>query len=429
MAGGPEGGASRAEVDVDGDHDQAHPDAGDGDGTEPQDADNEKAAGPLEAGGADETVEVGTDTAAGADATRRTVDEAHLTTGSAEQPAERTDEDAPEEPPVPMSVTPADPPDRPDPRDRAVEPADDDITRVDIPPAEPARVEDDPTELVTAQSPPPVGAGPRFTPPPYDPPSDAPYGAASDLPDDPPDDPPDDSPGEPPAYEAQPPVPQQQYATGAVPILEIEGGWEAVYRRRRRQTLTFLGGLAAVMVLGFFAWLTYAGVVPWPFGGTVSVAQNVCTRSKPLAPKSIAVRVFNGSSREGLAGQVSGQLKSLGFAVKATGNDPLESKIRGAVEIRHGENGDLAAATMTAYVVGKVSEVQDDRQDGMVDLVLGPSYSRLHTKGELKKSLAAVTSTLPLTCPVGVTPPSTPTPTPAASRTSKAKATPRPTKS
>src|SRR3954449_5256494 len=103
MAGGPEGGASRAEVDVDGDLDQAQPDAGDADGTEPQEAADEKAAGPRAAGGA-ETVEVGT--AAEADTTRRTTDEAHLTTGSAEQPAERPDEDAPEEPPVPMSLTP-----------------------------------------------------------------------------------------------------------------------------------------------------------------------------------------------------------------------------------------------------------------------------------------------------------------------------------
>ena len=70
-------------------------DAGDADGTEPQDADNEKAAGPLAAGGADETLEVGTDTAAEADATHRTTDDAHLTTGSAEQP----DEQPPRTPP------------------------------------------------------------------------------------------------------------------------------------------------------------------------------------------------------------------------------------------------------------------------------------------------------------------------------------------
>ena len=253
----------------------------------------------------------------------------------------------------------------------------------------------------------PAPAEPRFTPPPYDPAATATATAAVAVP--------------PPA--ADPPVPEQ-YVTGAVPIVEIEGGWEAVHRRRRRQTLTFLAGLAAVIVLGFVACLTYAGVVPWPFGGTVTVSQSVCTRSQPLPPKRIAVRVFNGSSRNGLASTVSAQLKSLGFVVKATGNDPLETKLRTPVEIRHGENGDVAAATMSAYVLGKVRDVQDDRQDATVDLVLGPAFSRLKNKAEVKKSLAAVTSTLPLSCPLGVTPPPSATPT---ASTTPAAATPKPT--
>jgi hypothetical protein len=256
--------------------------------------------------------------------------------------------------------------------------------------------------------------GPRFVPPPYDPTS---IPAA---------DPPDarrQPAVQPPAVRE--PVPQQ-YGTGGVPILEIEGGWEAVYRRRRRQTATFIAGLVGVLVVGFLAWLTYTGVVHWPFGGTVTVAQNVCTHSQPLPPKKISVRVFNGSARNGLAGKVAGQLKSFGFAVKTTGNDPLEARIRTQVEIRHGEEGELAAATMSAYVVGKVKDVRDDRRDESIDLVLGPSFTRLHSKSELKKSLAAVTSTLPMKCPAGVTPP-TATPTPAASGTPKAPVTPRPT--
>jgi LytR cell envelope-related transcriptional attenuator len=268
-------------------------------------------------------------------------------------------------------------------------------------------------------------AGPRFTPPPFDPSAVAPASAPSvpDTPDEPFPVPPPDEPF--PAPVAAPAAVPRQYTTGSIPIVEIEGGWDAVYRRRRRQTVTFLGGLALVLVVGSIAWLTYAGVVPWPFGGAVKVAQSVCTRSQPLPPKKIAVRVFNGSARNGLASQVSAQLKALGFAVKVTGNDPLEARIKTPVQIRHGANGDIAAATMSAYVVGKVDQEQDDRQDATIDLVLGPSYSRLHTKSELKKSLAAVTATLPLTCPAGVTP--TPTPTP--SGTPKARVTPRPTAS
>jgi hypothetical protein len=249
--------------------------------------------------------------------------------------------------------------------------------------------------------PPATTAGPRFVAPRYDPPSLPPaeFVDSVDLTPEP----------DAPSPAVRPQVPQQ-YATGGVPIVEIEGGWDAVYRRRRRQTLTFVAGFFVVVALGCLAWLTYAGVVPWPFGGSVTVAQNVCTHSKPLAPKKISVRVFNGSGRDGLARQVAAQLKALGFAVKTTGNDPLESRIKTQVEIRHGDSGDVAAATMSAYVVGRADDVQDDRQDSSIDLVLGPSFSRLHSKSELKKSLAAVTASLPMTCPQGVTP--TPSATP-----------------
>src|SRR4051812_47654171 len=271
--------------------------------------------------------------------------------------------------------------------------------------------------------------GPRFVPPRYDPASLPPAEpfepteqvetvepADSGAPVDVTPEPVEQSPA------VRPQVPRQ-YATGGVPIVEIEGGWDAVHRRRHRQTVTFIAGFFLVLVLGCLAWLTYAGVVPWPFGGAVTVAQNVCRHSQPLAPKKVSVRVFNGSGRDGLARQVSAQLKALGFVVKVTGNDPLESKIKTQVEVRHGESGDLAAATMSAYVVGKTKEVQDDRQDSSIDLVLGPSFSRLHSKSELKKSLAAVTATLPMTCPPGVTPPASVTPT--ASVTPKARMTPR----
>jgi hypothetical protein len=280
--------------------------------------------------------------------------------------------------------------------------------------AEPEGVAEPAVTSAIEADPPASTPGPRFVPPRYDPSSLPP--AESVHPVGPVDVTPEPA--------VRPQVPRQ-YATGGVPIVEIEGGWDAVYRRRRRQTLTFVAGFLVVLVLGCVAWLTYAGVVPWPFGGAVSVAQNVCTHSKPLTPKKISVRVFNGSGRDGLARQVAAQLKTLGFAVKTTGNDPLESKIKTQVEVRHGESGDVAAATMSAYVVGKTKDVQDDRQDSSIDLVLGPSFSRLHSKTELKKSLAAVTATLPMTCPAGVTPPSSATPTPSA--TPKARVTPRPT--
>jgi hypothetical protein len=168
----------------------------------------------------------------------------------------------------------------------------------------------------------------------------------------------------------------------------------------------------------------YTGRVAWPFGGRVNVSAQVCTPSKPLPPKQIHVRVYNGSNRAGLAKSVAGQLKALGFVVQETGNDPLEAKITTAVEIRFGDSGELAAKTISAYFAGKVRQRTDDRTNELVDVVLGPKFTRLNTKRETTRALTGARSTLPLTCPPGVTPPPTPTPTP----TAKPKPTPTPGK-
>jgi hypothetical protein len=290
-----------------------------------------------------------------------------------------------------------------------------DPTVRDAPP-EDAPTNDEPTMTVSYERPyvdspsaPTLSPFPRFSPPPYDPAlAEASTPAHASLPKQPAVQ--DTEPADVPA------VPSDRapdgYATGGVPILPIEGGWDAVYRRRRRQTMTFVAGLAVVLIVGFVAWLTYSGVVPWPFGGKVDAAQSLCNHTQPLPPKKIVLRVYNGTSRRGLASQVSVQLKAFGFTVKETGNDPLETRLRTPVELRHGENGDVAAASTSAYLTGKARMVQDDRRDESVDVVLGPGFTRVHTRSEVTKALAGVTASLPLTCPPGVTPPVSPTPSP-----------------
>jgi LytR cell envelope-related transcriptional attenuator len=198
--------------------------------------------------------------------------------------------------------------------------------------------------------------------------------------------------------------PGGQSDTGGVPIVPVKGGWEGVRRRHRRQTLTFLAAFLLVIGVGCAAWLTYSGVVPWPFGGKVNAAQSVCTRSKPLSPQQITVRVYNGTNRTGLAASVAAQLKAYGFGVGDTGNDPLEKKLRTPIELRHGDSGDLAALTVQAYLAGKVHDVRDDRQADTVDVVLGPSFAHVRTRREASRALAALAPKLPLTCPAGVTP-------------------------
>jgi hypothetical protein len=195
-----------------------------------------------------------------------------------------------------------------------------------------------------------------------------------------------------------------RYGTGGVEVVPVRGGWEAVRRRHRRQTVTFLAAFVLVLGVGFVAWLTYSGDVPWPFGGKVTTSQAICTRSKPLPPQQITVRVYNGSTRRGLAASVAAQLKAYGFTVQDTGNDPLEAKLRTAIELRHGDSGKAAALTVRAYLAGKVRDVRDDRQADTVDVVLGPSFTHVNTRREASRALAALTPQLPLACPAGATP-------------------------
>ena len=129
-----------------------------------------------------------------------------------------------------------------------------------------------------------------------------------------------------------------------------------------------------------------------------------------------------------MARTVAAQLKALGFIVQETGNDPLEAKLRGGVEIRFGQAGELAGKTATAYFAGRVRQrLDEERTNEVIDVVLGPTFARVHTRQETNRALAALRPTLPLSCPPGVTPPPTPTPTPSASPGKKARPTPTPT--
>jgi hypothetical protein len=126
-----------------------------------------------------------------------------------------------------------------------------------------------------------------------------------------------------------------------------------------------------------------------------------------------------------LARQVAAQLKATGFVIAETGNDPLEEQVKSAVEIRYGGGNELVAQTLGAYFAGRIHRTEDDRTNVVVDVVLGPSFKRVHTRREANRILERLKPTLPLTCPPGVTPP--PSPSPTVSPTTKPR--PSPTRS
>lgn len=123
----------------------------------------------------------------------------------------------------------------------------------------------------------------------------------------------------------------------------------------------------------------------------------VCpTTSAPPAPTAVAVNVYNGTDRAGLAAQVATTLKARGFLVGKVANDPLGKKVSGTAEIRAATDSP-AAITVAAQVPGS-RLVADTRRDNTVDLVLGVGYAALGTPSQVSDATRALAS-IPPGCP------------------------------
>jgi hypothetical protein len=105
-----------------------------------------------------------------------------------------------------------------------------------------------------------------------------------------------------------------------------------------------------------------------------------CTASSAstLTAHDVQVRVYNATSRSGLAAGVSKDLRSRGLDVIATANDPTTRKVTGVAEIRYGSSGAQQAKLLKAAVPG-ATLVRDRRTDATVDVALGPHFHQIAT--------------------------------------------------
>jgi LytR cell envelope-related transcriptional attenuator len=160
------------------------------------------------------------------------------------------------------------------------------------------------------------------------------------------------------------------------------GSPEVRGRRRRRQTLTFVGLLAGVVVVGLVAATVLTGL--WkPFGSGSTGAVPLCpTPTTGVQAAALTrVRVLNASTRRGLALATARELQKRGFKVPdAPGNDTVGAAASAAALVRHGPGGVVAAHTIATQVKGKVTYEQDQRLGEVVDLVLGPTFALVDAK-------------------------------------------------
>uniref|UniRef100_UPI001304646C LytR C-terminal domain-containing protein n=1 Tax=Kineosporia sp. R_H_3 TaxID=1961848 RepID=UPI001304646C len=181
-------------------------------------------------------------------------------------------------------------------------------------------------------------------------------------------------------------------------------------RRERRRTLTFLGIFLGVLAMGLASFTFFQGAWSWPFGAA-NVSAPVCPTPTQTAPpaKNVTVKVYNASSRTGLARTVAGTLKKRGFQIGEVGNDPQEAKVPGVAVIRHGPAGLEAAKTVAAYIDGKVTLVPDERVSESVDLVLGKKFTKVRSAAAAAKALTPTLASVPAGCaPTGGEQSSTP---------------------
>ncbi|KQR08522.1 LytR C-terminal domain-containing protein [Cellulomonas sp. Leaf334] len=132
----------------------------------------------------------------------------------------------------------------------------------------------------------------------------------------------------------------------------------------------------------------------------------------PVATNQISVKVFNATTRVGLAGVTSASLTERGFLVVTTENAAVTYD--GTARIIFGVAGVAQAYTLAAHIDGAVL-VLDPRADATLDLALGAKFAELKAPDTVVLDPA-----VPLVAPPGCTPfdevaaPAAPTETPAA---------------
>ncbi len=148
-------------------------------------------------------------------------------------------------------------------------------------------------------------------------------------------------------------------------------------RRRVTHGVTLVLLLALVVAAVVLVGMVQRGELVLKLGpGKPTVAPEACP-SGPFdypADKTVAVNVYNGGRKEGLAGKVAAELKKRGYAVKAVANGgtPYEAP----VVVVSGIDGRGAAFNLQRNVVG-AEYVQDDRKGATVDFIVTGSYTGL----------------------------------------------------
>lgn len=166
------------------------------------------------------------------------------------------------------------------------------------------------------------------------------------------------------------------------------------YRTKRRRRAIALG-IAVLLMIGAATYgvLTLIGPGRSAEAGACTEAGRAgATQSRAaaqaLVAQQITVNVYNATNRQGLAKTTAEALKQRGFVIGKVANDPLNSHLAAAAQIR----GNAAALGRMQYVAAEVAGAQlqqDTRTDQTVDLVIGTAFTDLATPAQVTATLNA----------------------------------------
>jgi hypothetical protein len=163
----------------------------------------------------------------------------------------------------------------------------------------------------------------------------------------------------------------------------------ARYTLRLRRALPALVFLLVLCGLAGMTWLKVLDRVEARAGAAA------CP-SPDADPNRVQLRIYNATAREGLAKTVADQLRSRGFAIVATENDPLAGirPVESPAEVRYGPAGAKQAAQVRRQVPG-ATLYRDAREGNVIDLVIGERFHRLSTPAELAKGRQGLVAPAP----------------------------------
>ncbi|WP_181445112.1 LytR C-terminal domain-containing protein [Micromonospora endophytica] len=117
--------------------------------------------------------------------------------------------------------------------------------------------------------------------------------------------------------------------------------------------------------------------------------------------KDVKINVMNSTERPGVAGIVGDDFRNRDFQVKKVANE--KKQIDGVAVLRYGPKGVGSAHLLRAYFLGRAKlEYNPEREDDVVDVVIGNGFQQLATTTEVNQSLGDLGAPVapPGSCPV-----------------------------